>query len=132
MRALALKQPWASLVASGRKTIELRSWRTTYRGPLIVVASMKTHPHLDARALGIDDMKALPHGVVLAVVDLVDVRPFARGDESCAFFDPGDDRCFSWTLRDARPLRKHVALVAKLGVFRVDPAIVRAVARQLR
>lgn len=27
MKALSVKQPWASLIASGRKTIELRTWR---------------------------------------------------------------------------------------------------------
>lgn len=41
MRALTLWQPWASLVACGRKTIETRSWRTGYRGPLAVHASAR-------------------------------------------------------------------------------------------
>lgn len=27
MKALTVKQPWASLIANGRKTIELRTWR---------------------------------------------------------------------------------------------------------
>ena len=30
--ALSIRQPWAELVVSGRKTIELRRWETKYRG----------------------------------------------------------------------------------------------------
>ncbi|MDD4353280.1 MAG: ASCH domain-containing protein, partial [Candidatus Nanoarchaeia archaeon] len=28
IKVLSLKQPWAELVASGKKTIELRKWNT--------------------------------------------------------------------------------------------------------
>ena len=38
MKALSLWQPWASLIALGVKTIETRSWSTTYRGPLLIHA----------------------------------------------------------------------------------------------
>lgn len=39
MKALALTQPWATLVAIGAKTIETRSWETSYRGPLAIHAA---------------------------------------------------------------------------------------------
>ncbi|MCD6364478.1 MAG: ASCH domain-containing protein, partial [Planctomycetes bacterium] len=32
MKAVVIKQPWAELVASGRKTLEVRTWRTRHRG----------------------------------------------------------------------------------------------------
>ena len=38
MKALTIRQPWASLIAAGVKTIETRSWRTSYRGPLAIHA----------------------------------------------------------------------------------------------
>lgn len=37
--ALSLKQPWAALVIAGLKSIEIRRWRTTYRGPLLIHAA---------------------------------------------------------------------------------------------
>lgn len=37
--ALSVKQPWAALVVSGRKTIEIRSWGTRFRGPVLIHAS---------------------------------------------------------------------------------------------
>lgn len=43
MKALSIRQPWASLVAEGHKTIELRSWEPWkgYRGPLAIHVSKK-------------------------------------------------------------------------------------------
>lgn len=41
MRALTLHQPWASLIAVGAKSIETRSWRTNYRGPLAIHAGKR-------------------------------------------------------------------------------------------
>lgn len=32
--AISVRQPWAELILSGRKTIEIRSWVTDYRGQL--------------------------------------------------------------------------------------------------
>lgn len=38
MKALSLMEPWAALIAAGVKSIETRSWRTAYRGPLYIHA----------------------------------------------------------------------------------------------
>jgi hypothetical protein len=37
--ALSLKQPWAALLAHGRKTIEVRRWPTARRGRVLIHAS---------------------------------------------------------------------------------------------
>ncbi len=39
MKTLSIKQPFAELVVSGRKSIEIRSWATNYRGEFLVHAS---------------------------------------------------------------------------------------------
>lgn len=57
MKALSLRQPWASLVALGVKTVETRSWSTSYRGPLAIHAATR---HFDIR-----DLAALITGEVL-------------------------------------------------------------------
>lgn len=41
MKVLTLHQPWASLVALRVKTIETRSWSTSYRGPLAIHAARR-------------------------------------------------------------------------------------------
>lgn len=41
MKALSIKQPWASLIAQGIKDIENRTWKTSYRGRIYIHASGK-------------------------------------------------------------------------------------------
>jgi hypothetical protein len=39
MQALCVRQPFAELIARGVKDLEIRTWRTEYRGNLLIVAS---------------------------------------------------------------------------------------------
>lgn len=41
MKAITIREPWATLVAIGAKQIETRSWPTNYRGPIAIHASKK-------------------------------------------------------------------------------------------
>lgn len=41
MKALSIMQPWAWLIVNGHKTIENRSWRCHYRGPILIHAGKK-------------------------------------------------------------------------------------------
>lgn len=36
MKAITIKQPWASLIAHGIKDIENRTWRTNFRGRILI------------------------------------------------------------------------------------------------
>ena len=37
--AISLRQPWAALVVAGLKTVEVRTWPTRRRGPILIHAS---------------------------------------------------------------------------------------------
>lgn len=39
MKAISIKQPYASLIVSGIKDIENRTWKTNYRGRVLIHAS---------------------------------------------------------------------------------------------
>lgn len=39
MKTISIKQPWASLIAHGIKDIENRTWRTNYRGRVLIHAA---------------------------------------------------------------------------------------------
>jgi hypothetical protein len=75
VRALAVKQPWAGLIANGTKTTEFRTWSTPYRGPILIVASRgrdrvaTEEARRDGHLTATDEAK----GATLCVVDLVDV-----------------------------------------------------------
>ncbi len=48
--ALSLKQPWAALLVHGRKTVEVRRWATTVRGPVLIHAAAVSDPRPEAWA----------------------------------------------------------------------------------
>ena len=101
MKAISLKQPWANLVASGKKTVETRKWSTNYRGDLIICSSQK--PKID------------PAGYALCIVELYDIRPMEKKDEkkACVKVYPG---AYSWFLRNLRPL-KPFQVKGSLGIY---------------
>ncbi len=80
MKAITIKQPWATLIALGEKNFETRSWQTKYRGPLAIHAgkSIDKDACEDSwikgvlKEHGITSHKELQTGVVLATVELVD------------------------------------------------------------
>jgi len=119
VKALSIRQPWASLIASGHKTIETRSWQTPYRGDLLICAA-----RIRAAACEPAD---LPTGVALAVVRLIDVRPMKPGDAAAANvrFDP---KLWSWLLTDARPI-KPLRVRGQLRLFEVDDRHIHLVPR---
>ncbi|HBC62365.1 MAG TPA: RNA-binding protein [Planctomycetaceae bacterium] len=113
MKALSIRQPFASLIASGEKTIELRTWYTHYRGPVLICAS-KSATGLTA------DERRLPRGVALCIVDLVDVLdpvPISEAMSAASCFDlvPGDD-FFGFVF--ARPMSiEPFPVSGRLGLF---------------
>lgn len=38
MKVITIKQPWATLIAKGYKEYEFRTWKTNYRGDILIHA----------------------------------------------------------------------------------------------
>ncbi len=131
-KVLTLTQPWATLLATGEKRLETRSWQTRYRGPLAIHAAA-AFP-LPARRLCADEPLAgalgrhgylgpgdLPRGVVLATCRLVAIRRVAsatdvpQGDEA-RFGDFSIGR-FVWVVADVRPLARPLPERGRLGLW---------------
>lgn len=84
--ALAVRQPWASLICYGIKDLENRSWATDYRGRIFIVASKtniasqfdsfpkkiqrEINKHLENETF--PELETLPTSAVIGYVDLVD------------------------------------------------------------
>ncbi len=49
MKALTVKQPWAGLIIAGGKDIENRTWRTSYRGRVLIHAAKTPVPYAEIR-----------------------------------------------------------------------------------
>lgn len=80
MKAITIKQPFASLLVSGQKRYETRSWYPKYRGPMAIhaAAAMPSKVWLEREFPGIfeaagmsyEEMCNLPRGCVIATANL--------------------------------------------------------------
>lgn len=120
MRALSVRQPWAELIALGRKPFEIRSWTTGYRGPVLICAGQGWHK-LGVRLHG----KMGVRGVSVCIVELVDCRPVTLEDSAGACFNideaPEFKNGFAWVFANPRRVQR-VPFKGKLSLFR--PTIV--------
>ena len=74
MKVITIKQPWATLIAEGYKEYEFRTWRTKFRGEILIHAgkgidkeALKRFEHLNLE---------YPSGVIIAkskITDCVEV-----------------------------------------------------------
>lgn len=138
MKAITIKQPWATLIALGEKKFETRSWRTNHRGPLAIHAG-KT---VDKEAYedswikgtlaehGITSWKQLPTGVVLATVDLVKCHKVAATVGHVSVFECGEGITgleetfgdytpgrYAWELVDLQVLPESVPAKGQLSLW---------------
>ncbi len=123
IKALSFRQPWAELVLQGKKTLDLRTWSTRYRGPMAVYASQTVEKER-CQEHGIDPDR-LTTGAVIGLVDLVGVVELdcasyaARASEHLSgrqYHAP----MFGWELANPRPLAEPYPVKGRLLLFEVD------------
>lgn len=122
LRVLSVRQPWASLIAAGRP-IEIRSWVTHYRGPVLIVSGGKAWRGKHDHALG-------PLGVAICVVDIVGCRPLVESDFASSKLnrETFDEllRAGHFALELARPRAVAPArVIGRLGLYRADATLRR-------
>lgn len=73
MKTLSIKQPYASLIASGIKDIENRTWKTNFRGRIYIHASGKWHSRSNSNdvrdLLTSEQIKKIPHSLQADFID---------------------------------------------------------------
>jgi len=78
MKALSLKQPWAELIVSGKKTIEIRNWNTRFRGEFLVHASKNPNKERCEEF----SLKDLPTGCIVGKATLTEVNSISPKNNS--------------------------------------------------
>ncbi len=122
MKCLSICQPYANLIVSGKKTIELRNWNTSFRGEFLVHAST-TIKQTDCQRLKIS--KKLVTGAIIGKVEIYNVKKYNSKSEvkndykkhlaSKNFFD----RKYGFLLKNAKTFRIPISCKGKLGFFDV-------------
>lgn len=77
MKTLSLKQPFAELIISGKKTIELRNWNTNFRGDFLIHASKNP----DKESMKRFGFAELPMGSIVGKSKLIGVKKYLDEEE---------------------------------------------------
>lgn len=109
IKAISLHQPWANLVASGEKSIETRTWKTSYRGPIVICSSLKPTCGLPADQLG----------AALCIINLFDCRPMTKEDELKALCEiyPG---AYAWILGEPKKIAFYFPVHGRQKLFDLE------------
>lgn len=151
MKVLSLLQPWASLCLTidekgkALKQIETRSWKTSYRGELLIHASAKKIRLKDGmydlidhmeRTGFIRDYEKLPYGAIIGKVNLDSTfqittefgcpdnvlwknKRWDLTEQELAFGDYSPNR-YGWLLSDPILFDKPIPAKGKLGLWEFD------------
>lgn len=124
MKILTLKQPWATLVAEGIKKYEFRSWKTNYRGKILIHAGagvdkkeMNRFKDLNLRypskrivaEVEIEDCLELDDELNKQIIN---EKNFAYGSK----FRTG----YAWKLKNVKKIESDKVINGKLGLWNID------------
>lgn len=133
LTALTIHQPWAWAIFHG-KSVENRTWPTSYRGPLLIHAG-KTREWYDREdaadwrewyGVSLPGWDSLPKGAIVGRVTLVDC---VRADPNRPFFAPGRGPCpwaegpWLWVLADPVEFATPVPYRGAQGLFQVPASV---------
>ena len=119
MRAISVKQPWAHWIWTGIKGIETRTWKTDYRGDILIVSSKVADEAALRTDLGISSEPML-YGLALCVVDIVACHPMREDEVELAMCERYE-KAYSWVLENIRQVEPF-PVKGQLGIYRVDVA----------
>ena len=134
MKALSLTQPWATLVVTGAKRFETRSWTTKYRGPLLIHAATRFPETATEFAYAewligrLPVTRELVFGAIIGRVILKDIHQTEQiastlTDLERLYGDYTPGR-WAWELEDAEMFGQPIRYKGALGLFEVTlPAV---------
>lgn len=129
MKALTIKEPFASLILNKKKLIETRSWKTSYRGELYIHAGIAkvTKKVLDRpglkELLGTDEYEN--YGLIICKCKLVDCIymdekyiEFIKNNRPdqfvCGRYEVGR---YAWILEEIEPLKEPILKKGQLSIW---------------
>ena len=126
MKAITIKQPWATLIMSGVKRFEFRSWKTNYRGDVLIHAGKGIDKEAVER-LAKYLPEELPMGKILGKVTITDCVPMSSEfadmlskENSDIYTTHSFSRNFGFQMENVVPFKKQIDAKGQLGFWNID------------
>ena len=123
MKALTIKQPWATLIIQGDKRFEFRSWQTKYRGELLIHAGKGIDKEAMKRLAKYLPAE-LPYGKILGKVKLVDCikmspefKELLLKENSDIYTKSSFQEKYGWQLSDIEVFEKPIEAKGHLSLW---------------
>lgn len=108
---LSVKDPYATMIAQGKKTIELRSRDVKFRGQIIICCSSTPQTGSSGHAIAVSELYDTKRAKDLTPEewDMTGIPALGR---------PAYSKKVAWMLRDSKPI-KPVPVKGQLGIYRI-------------
>ena len=125
MKTLTIKQPWASLITEGYKKYEFRSWKTNYRGKILIHAGLSLEKDVQERFKNYNlDYKL---GYIIGEAEIVDcILVDEKFNESLRNIDPivygrsNHVENYAWKLENIKKYDNPIPCKGKLGLWNYE------------
>ena len=125
MKALTIKQPWASLIIEGYKKYEFRSWKTNYRGKILIHSGLSLEKDMKERFKDYDlDYKL---GYIIGEAEIVDCilvdkefNDSLRNINPIVYGRSNHVENYAWKLENIKKYDKPIPCKGKLGLWNYE------------
>lgn len=124
MKTISIRPPWPGLIVAGLKDIESRTWKTSYRGPLAIHASLTVDKQameiLRGYSFKVDQLAVEPNGTIIAVCDLIAIKEYKKIADFLRDYDRHLCRGYArygWVLENVKALQTPIPWKGKLGLW---------------
>lgn len=125
MKVLTIREPWASLIINGYKKYEFRSWKTNYRGKILIHAGLGIDEDVLNRFK--DYNIEFSKGAIIGEADLVDCilvdEEFSdnlRKINPMVYAKSNYTEIYAWKLDNVKKYDKPINVKGKLGLWNYD------------
>ena len=125
MKALTIKEPWASLIINGYKEYEFRSWKTNYRGKILIHAGKSLEKDRAEKFKGYN--LEYSSGEIIGEAELVDcIKVTEEFDKKLKKINPvvygnsGHVETYAWKLETIKKYDKKIPAKGQLGLWNID------------
>lgn len=124
MKVLTLKQPWATLVAEGIKKYEFRSWKTNYRGKVLIHAGAgidkKDMERFKDLNMEFPSKKLLAEVEIEDCLELDDELNKKINNENNIAYGSKKRTGYAWKLKNVKKINIDKEVNGQLGLWNID------------